>query len=130
MRHSKSAVPGAVSMRGMVPNKLLGEAGRLDPAAIAELRQECWPDVRDEHELHDLLCSLIVVPVEIQSCEGALHWPMFFDRLAAQGRATVAEQGPQQYLVAAERAQHLRLLWPEVQFERPLPCPRKQKNWF
>ena len=55
----------AVSMRGMVPEKLLGEAGRLDPAAIAELREECWPDVRDEHELHDLLCSLIVVPVEI-----------------------------------------------------------------
>ena len=52
----------AVSMRGMVPDKLLGEAGRLDPAAIAELRDECWPDVRDEHELHDLLCSLVVVP--------------------------------------------------------------------
>src|SRR5271170_5261293 len=29
----------AVSMRGMVPDKLLGEAGRLDPAAIAELRE-------------------------------------------------------------------------------------------
>ncbi len=43
----------AVSMRGMVPEKMLGEAGRLDPAAIAELREECWPDVRDEHELHD-----------------------------------------------------------------------------
>ena len=81
----------AVSMRGMVPDKLLGEAGRLDPAAIAELREECWPDVRDEHELHDLLCSLIVVPAEIQSCAGALHWPLFFERLAAQGRATVAE---------------------------------------
>ena len=52
----------AVSMRGMVPDKLLGEAGRLDPAAIAELREECWPDVRDEHELHDLLCSLGVAP--------------------------------------------------------------------
>src|SRR6201996_6300309 len=64
----------AVSMRGMVPDKLLGEAGRLDPAAIAELREECWPDVRDEHELHDLLCSLVVVPAEIQSIEGAIHW--------------------------------------------------------
>ena len=118
----------AVSMRGMVPDKLLGEAGRLDPAAIAELRQECWPDVRDEHELHDLLCSLIVVPVEIQRCEGALHWPLFFERLAAQGRATAAEHGGQQYLVAAERAQHLRLLWPEVRFEQPLPYPPEAKE--
>ncbi len=115
-------------MRGMVPDKLLGEAGRLDPAAIAELREECWPDVRDEHELHDLLCSLIVVPAEIQSCAGALHWPVFFERLAVQGRATVAEHAGQQYLVAAERAQHLRLLWPEVVFERPLPCPPEAKE--
>jgi ATP-dependent helicase Lhr and Lhr-like helicase len=118
----------AVSMRGMVPEKLLGKAGRLDPGAIAELREECWPDVRDEHELHDLLCSLIVVPVEIQSCAGALHWPLFFERLAAQGRATMAEHGGQQYLVAAERAQHLRLLWPGVNFERPLPCPLEVKE--
>jgi ATP-dependent Lhr-like helicase len=118
----------AVSMRGMVPDKLLGEAGRLDPAAIAELREECWPDVRDEHELHDLLCSLIVVPAEIQSCAGALHWPLFFERLAAQGRATMAEHAGQQYLVAAERAQHLRLLWPGVAFERSLPCPAEAKE--
>ena len=76
----------AVSMRGMVPDKLLGEAGRLDPAAIAELREECWPDVRDEHELHDLLCSLMVVPAEIQSCEGALHWPLFFERPGGTGQ--------------------------------------------
>src|SRR6202012_2142911 len=113
----------AVSMRGMVPDKLLGEAGRLDPTAIAELRDECWPDVRDEHELHDLLCSLVVVPAEIQSLAGALDWPLFFERLRVQGRATVAEHGGQQYLVAAERAQHLRLLWPRVAFERALPCP-------
>jgi ATP-dependent Lhr-like helicase len=118
----------AVSMRGMVPEKLLGEAGRLDAGAIAELRDECWPDVRDEHELHDLLCSLIVVPVEIQSFAGARHWPLFFERLAAQGRATVAEHGGQHYLVAAERAQHLRLLWPGVAFERPLPCPLEVKE--
>ena len=52
----------AVSMRGMAPDKVLGEAGRLDPAAIWETREQCWPDIRDEHELHDLMCSLVVVP--------------------------------------------------------------------
>ena len=56
----------------MVPDKLLGEAGRLDPAAIAEVREECWPDIRDEHELHDLLCSLVVMPAEILAHRGAL----------------------------------------------------------
>ncbi len=118
----------AVSMRGMVPDKLLGEAGRLDPAAIAELRDECWPDVRDEHELHDLLCSLVVAPIEIQDIDGALHWPVFFERLQFHGRATVAEHGGRQYLVAAERVQHLRLLWPAMLVERPVQCPAETKE--
>jgi ATP-dependent helicase Lhr and Lhr-like helicase len=118
----------AVSMRGMVPEKLLGEAGRLDPASIAELREECWPDVRDDHELHDLLCSLIVVPVEIQNLDGALHWPLFFERLQSHGRATLAEHAGRQYMVAAERVQHLRLLWPELCVERVLPCPAETKE--
>ena len=118
----------AVSMRGMVPEKLLGEAGRLDPASIAELREECWPDVRDEHELHDLLCSLIVVPVEIQNLDGALHWPLFLERLQSHGRATLAEHAGRQYMVAAERVQHLRLLWPELSVERVLPCPAETKD--
>src|SRR5580698_9812263 len=118
----------AVSMRGMVPDKLLGEAGRLDPAAIAELREECRPDVRDEHELHDLLCSLTVVPVEIEAHEGAIHWPLFFERLEAQGRATVAEHEGRRFLVAAERVEHLRLLWPAVVFERPVACPPDVKE--
>src|SRR5271168_4216429 len=36
----------AVSMRGVLPDNLLGEAGRLSPEAIASVREECWPDVR------------------------------------------------------------------------------------
>jgi ATP-dependent helicase Lhr and Lhr-like helicase len=114
----------AVSMRGMVPDKLLGEAGRLDQAAIDELREECRPDVRDEHELHDLLCSLVVAPVEMQS----LDWDLFFERLQLQGRATLAEHAGRQYMVAAERVAHLRLLWPEVVFEEALACPAEAKE--
>jgi ATP-dependent Lhr-like helicase len=118
----------AVSMRGMVPEKLLGEAGRLDPTAIAELREECWPDVRDEHELHDLLCTLVVVPEEIYAFEGAHDWRLFFERLAVQGRATIADYGGQRYLVAAERVQHLRLLWPAVAVEQAVCCPGETKE--
>ena len=118
----------AVSMRGMVPEKLLGEAGRLDPAAIAQLREECWPDVRDEHELHDLLCSLVVVPEEIFSVAGARDWPLFFERLVALGRATVAEHQAQRYVTATERVQHLRVVWPEVMVERAIPCPAEAKE--
>jgi ATP-dependent helicase Lhr and Lhr-like helicase len=114
----------AVSMRGMVPEKLLGEAGRLDPVAIAELRDECWPDVRDEHELHDLLRALVVVPVETES----LYWPLFFERLQLHGRATLAEHAGRRYWVAAERMRHLRLLWPEGVFEQELACSADAKE--
>ena len=45
----------AVEMRRVLPEAVLSEIGRLDPAAIAEVRGEAWPDVRDADELHDAL---------------------------------------------------------------------------
>ena len=42
----------AVSLRRGIPDAVLAEEGKLDPAAIAEVRKECWPDIRDSHELH------------------------------------------------------------------------------
>jgi ATP-dependent Lhr-like helicase len=112
----------AVRMRGVVPDAVLGEAGRLSPAAIAEIRQEIWPDIRDEHELHDLLCALVVVPVQVLSWNGAcLDWDIFLGRLERSNRVTIARRsapgiGEMAYFVAAERADWLRVLWPEVEF--------------
>ena len=48
----------AVEMRRMLPEAVLEEVGRLDPAAIAQVREEAWPDVRDADELHDVLHTL------------------------------------------------------------------------
>ena len=52
----------AVEMRRMLPEAVLSEIGRLDPAAIAEVREEAWPDVRDADELHDVLQELAALP--------------------------------------------------------------------
>ena len=46
----------AVEMRRVLPEALASEFGRLDPAAIAQVRADAWPDVRDADELHDALC--------------------------------------------------------------------------
>ena len=97
----------AVNMRGMVPDKLLGEVGRLDPDAIRAVREECWPDIRDEHELHDLLYSLVVVPASLLTHPGAAGWQPLFERLAAHSRATTVETYGQPYVVAAERVNDL-----------------------
>jgi ATP-dependent helicase Lhr and Lhr-like helicase len=52
----------AVEMRRALPDTVVADIGRLDPAAIAEVRAEAWPDVRDAEELHDALESLIALP--------------------------------------------------------------------
>ena len=94
----------AVNMRGMVPDKLLGQVGRLDPEAIRAVREECWPDIRDEHELHDLLYSLVIVPASLLDHPAAGGWRPLFERLTSQQRAQFAPSG---FLVAAERSSDL-----------------------
>jgi ATP-dependent helicase Lhr and Lhr-like helicase len=116
----------AVNMRGMVPDALLGEAGRLDPAAIDGVREEIWPDLRDEHELHDLLCQLMLMPEEIAADPRAEHWGHFFAQLELHGRATCAIAQGRKYFVAAERVDHLRLLWPDLQLARQLEVAPSQ----
>jgi ATP-dependent Lhr-like helicase len=55
----------AVQMRRMLPEAVLKEVGRLDQQAIARVREEARPDVRDSDELHDTLQTLVALPVEI-----------------------------------------------------------------
>ena len=55
----------AVEMRRILPESVLEEVGKLDPAAIAQVREEAWPDVRDADELHDVLHTLIAVPADL-----------------------------------------------------------------
>ncbi len=53
----------AVEMRRILPESVLEEVGKLDPGAIAQVREEAWPDVRDADELHDVLHTLMALPV-------------------------------------------------------------------
>lgn len=108
----------AVAMRGRLPDSLLGEAGRLSPEAIAEVRAQIWPDLRDEHELHDLLCSLILVLADFAD---GTPW---MDALLQSGRAVAASLHDRAYFVAAERVEEARLLWPGIVFAAPTaPVP-------
>src|SRR6478672_8403893 len=55
----------AVEMRRVLPESVLEEVGKLDPAAIDQVRSEAWPDVRDADELHDVLHTLVAMPEEV-----------------------------------------------------------------
>src|SRR6476646_1363109 len=53
----------AVQMRRTLPASVLEEVGKLDPAAIELVREEARPDVREADELHDVLQTLVLLPV-------------------------------------------------------------------
>jgi len=55
----------AVEMRRILPESVLEEVGKLDPGAIEQVRAEAWPDVRDADELHDVLHTLVVLPISM-----------------------------------------------------------------
>ncbi len=61
----------AVEMRRILPESVLEEVGKLDSAAIAQVRDEAWPDVRDADELHDVLHTLIAFPEAVPASVGA-----------------------------------------------------------
>ncbi len=93
----------ATTLRGSLPASVAEDAGRLDQAAIDTVRAQLWPDLRDEHELHDLLLSLVVLPLQFLDTEAARDWPLFYERLMRQGRAGRVDVGGRPCWVATER---------------------------
>jgi ATP-dependent Lhr-like helicase len=120
----------AVEMRRTLPESVLQEVGALDPAAIAEVREGAWPDVRDADELADTLQTLTALP---ENFAPAAHpapveaWQSMFEVLRRSNRATrvnVAQATPGlavTFWVSAERAKAFRAIYPEAQFEDQLP---------
>jgi ATP-dependent Lhr-like helicase len=83
----------AVEMRRTLPESVLQEVGALDPAAIAEVRADAWPDVRDADELADTLHTLIALPENFGPPDRrspAEAWPGFLNTLRQSNRATRA----------------------------------------
>jgi ATP-dependent Lhr-like helicase len=123
----------AVEMRRVLPEAVLSEVGRLDPAAIAEVCADAWPDVRDAEELHDALLSLGAVPIAATGAfaaggrlaaklqESVAAWNEYFEQLASERRAGRASVGGATYWVATERVKSFKQVFPEAQFETRLP---------
>ena len=79
----------AVQLRRGLPLQA-GEMGRLDPDAIARVREEAAPVVRDAEELHDLLLATVL-------WRPRPDWSQWFAELVAAGRAvTVVSRHPSQ----------------------------------
>jgi ATP-dependent Lhr-like helicase len=110
----------AVQMRRMLPEAVLQEVGRLDQTAIARVREEARPDVRDSDELHDVLQTLVAVPEEIGDGEwqdAIASWKPFVAELLEGWRVVRVEVDGRRYFVASERAKDFALIFPEAKFE-------------
>ncbi len=93
----------AVQMRRVLPEAVLNEVGRLDQQAIARVREEARPDVRDSDELHDTLQTLVAVPQEIPDAD--------WQQMMESWKPFTAE------LLEGWRVVRARVEWPRV--ERP-----------
>jgi ATP-dependent helicase Lhr and Lhr-like helicase len=122
----------AVEMRRVLPEAVLSEVGRLDPAAIAEVGADAWPDVRDAEELHDALLTLVALPAGATAVaaesglrskvpESITEWRGYFGELVAERRAGCARVGEETYWVAAERARAFLQIFPSARFDVSLP---------
>jgi ATP-dependent Lhr-like helicase len=113
----------AVSLRRVDP-WLDRELGQLDPAAIEEVREQAWPDVRSSDELHDFLLDIGLLPLAQND-----EWAVFAETLLRAGRATVAswaahgEPKPKQAYVAAERWNWIDKILPQAQTIPALNLP-------
>ncbi len=78
----------AVYVRRAFERSSAGDLGALDPAAIARVRDEAWPEVRDEDELHDaLLTAGFLTDEEIRRGRGEPGWTRWLKPLVETGRA-------------------------------------------
>ncbi len=110
----------AVQMRRVLPEAVLQEVGKLDQSAIARVREEARPDVRDGDELHDTLQTLVAAPEEIgdpEWQEAIGSWMPFLPELMEGWRVVRAQVNERRYIVASERAKDFALIFPEAKFE-------------
>jgi ATP-dependent Lhr-like helicase len=116
----------AVTMRRSLSIEAMRDLGRLDPDAIAQVKSEAWPLVRDADELHDVLLSHGALPVQ----DGE-PWQEYFHELRSAGRATRVEPvSDQVFWVATERWPLVRAIWPEVQARPEVSVPAGvRRDW-
>ncbi len=119
----------AVQARGFMDPQTAADLGRLDPLAIAQIRDEARPEARTADELHDALVVHGLLTAEEGACGAAAPgqtalpsgWRHLFDQLVAERRATVVRRaGGPVWWVAAERLAQVMVRFPDVRLEPPI----------
>ncbi|HET9693213.1 MAG TPA: DEAD/DEAH box helicase, partial [Steroidobacteraceae bacterium] len=117
----------AVMSRRWLDPEDAADLGRLDPAAIARVREEAWPEPTSADEMHDALMWLgFVTAAEVAAGPG---WQDHVHALVADGRVVASPfdlaRGPTADVrwVAVERVPLWRALHPGAFPDVPVPAP-------
>jgi ATP-dependent Lhr-like helicase len=118
----------AVMSRRYADADSAGDLGRLDPDAIAQVREQAWPQARNADEMHDALMGL--------GCVGAREalanagWAELLRKLAKDHRATRIDAGASLWF-AAERLPQAQALYPGVAHAPAIEAPAEfaQQPW-
>ena len=95
--------------------------GKLDPDAIASVRDEAWPQVRSADELHE---ALMVLGFLTHSDIRKRQWSHFLDELIAQRRTTQL-QNDALIWIAAERIPQFQAIYPDTNLDPPITAPEE-----
>jgi ATP-dependent helicase Lhr and Lhr-like helicase len=105
------------------------DLGRLDPDAIARVREEAWPAPVNADEMHDALVWLgFLDEREVGNTPG---WAGWLSELAASRRAAHLSRGEARIWVAAERVPQFEALWSDATLEPAITAPAAyaERDW-
>ncbi len=122
----------AVYMRRSLELSSADDLGALDAAAIARVRDETWPDVRDAEELHDALLTYgFLTDAEGRAGGEGESWAAWLDELAVAKRAgrlsPNASDRSATLWIAAERVPEFEAVFPEGSTEPALEVPERRR---
>jgi len=119
----------AVVTRRWLDPESAADIGKLDPDAIARVREEAWPEAETADELHDALSWLGFVTQE--EVDAQPHWRALLDRLASDRRVTLfAPAGKPGLFVTAERLPEFGAVHPGATLTPEIETPAaRAKTW-
>ncbi len=110
----------AVAARRWLDPQSASDLGRLDPQAIAAVREEAWPSVASADELHDALMSLVLMTEE----EGERgEWQPCLEALIGAQRAARLHANERGFWIAAEQLPLVKAVYPECRAEPAIRAP-------
>jgi ATP-dependent Lhr-like helicase len=104
------------------------ELGRLDPEAIARVREEAWAEPANAEELHDALLWLSCVTE--QEAAAVPVWRNWLETLARDRRVGQLKTHGATLWIPAERLNQFRAIWPQAPLQPEIaPPPGHQAQW-